>query len=72
MTLYFSRVDSLGHGLGPDAPEVAQAVADLDAELGELLAGLEARGLLGRMHILLVSDHGMSDIDPERYIYLDD
>lgn len=72
MTLYFSRVDSLGHGFGPDAPEVAAAVTELDAELGLLLEGLDARGLLGRMHILVVSDHGMSDIDPERYIYLDD
>lgn len=72
MTLYFSRIDSLGHGLGPDAPEVATAIAELDAELGVLLAGLEERELLGRMHILVVSDHGMSEIDPERYIYLDD
>jgi len=72
MTLYFSRVDSLGHGLGPGAPEVAAAVAELDADIGVLLAGLEERGLLGQMHILVVSDHGMSNIDPERYIYLDD
>ncbi len=72
MTLYFSRVDSLGHGFGPDAAEVTAAIADMDVEIGVLLAGLEARGLLGHMHILVVSDHGMSDIDPERYIYLDD
>ncbi|MCC5885439.1 MAG: alkaline phosphatase family protein [Gammaproteobacteria bacterium] len=72
MTLYFSRIDSLGHGLGPEAPAVTAAITELDAELGVLLAGLEERGLLGRMHILVVSDHGMSDIDPERYIYLDD
>ncbi|MCC5873738.1 MAG: alkaline phosphatase family protein [Gammaproteobacteria bacterium] len=72
MTLYFSRVDSLGHGFGPDAPEVTSAIADMDADLGVLLAGLEARGLLGDLHILVVSDHGMSDIDPERYIFLDD
>ena len=72
MTLYFSRVDSLGHRHGPDADEVTAAIAGIDADLGYLLDGIEARGLFGSMHILLVSDHGMSDIDPERYIWLDD
>lgn len=72
ITLYFSRVDSLGHRHGPDAPEVTAAIADIDADLGRLLRGLEDRGLLGAMHVLVTSDHGMSDIDPERYIWLDD
>ncbi len=72
LTLYFSRVDSLGHRHGPEADEVTAAIAGIDADLGRLLDGLEARELLGSMHVLVVSDHGMSDIDPERYIWLDD
>ena len=72
MTLYFSRVDSLGHSRGPAAPDVLAAIEQLDTELGELLDGLEALGLFDKMHIIVVSDHGMSAIDIERYIRLDD
>ena len=72
MTLYFSRVDSLGHSRGPAAPEVLAAAEHLDAELGQLFEGLEALGLFNDMHIVLVSDHGMTAVDIERYIRLDE
>ncbi len=71
-TLYFSSVDSLGHRHGPRAAQVGRALADIDRHIGDLLDGLQARGLLGNMHILVVSDHGMSSVDLDRYIMLDD
>lgn len=72
LALYFSHVDSVGHDFGPDSPELAAAVEAVDRDLGLLFDGLEARGLLGRMHVLVVSDHGMTGIDPRRTIFLDD
>ena len=72
MTLYFSRVDSLGHSRGPAAPAVLQAAEALDAELGTLFEGLERLDLFDAMNIILVSDHGMTAVDIERYIRLDD
>lgn len=72
MTLYFSRVDSLGHSRGPAAPAVLDGAAEIDRQLGRLLDGLEDLELLERMHIIIVSDHGMTAIDRERYIMLDD
>lgn len=72
MTLYFSSVDSLGHDIGPAEPEVMAAAAQIDAEFKVLLDGLEDLGLLDEMHIIVVSDHGMTEIDIERYIMLDD
>ncbi|QOC22551.1 alkaline phosphatase family protein [Wenzhouxiangella sp. AB-CW3] len=72
MTLYFSRVDSLGHSHGPAAPAVLRAAEALDDELGRLLNGLEALDQLEKTNIIVVSDHGMSAIDIERYIRLDD
>jgi predicted AlkP superfamily pyrophosphatase or phosphodiesterase len=72
MTLYFSRVDSLGHSRGPAAPAVLAAAEELDAELGVLFEGLEREGLFDAINIVLVSDHGMSAVDIERYIRLDD
>lgn len=72
LSLYFSEVDSVGHRHGPNAAETAAAVAAIDADFGRLLDGLEARGLLGAMHILVVADHGMAEIAPERWIWLED
>lgn len=72
ITLYFSIVDDAGHRHGPDAPEVAAAVDSVDAWLGELVAGLETRGLLERVDLILTSDHGMAATSPERVIALDD
>ena len=72
LTLYFSSVDSTGHRYGPDAPEVIDEVERVDADLGRLLDGLEQRGRLGAMHLIVVSDHGMQAVSPERTIMLGD
>ena len=72
LTLYFSRVDSQGHWYGPASDSTARAVAEVDRFLGMLIGGLEARDLLGRMHLLVVSDHGMAATSAERVILLDD
>ena len=71
-TLYFSRVDSLGHRHGPATEEVLEAVVDVDDHIGRLLDGIEARDGLDNVHIIVISDHGMTRIDRERYIMLDD
>lgn len=71
-TLYFSSVDSMGHRHGPRAEPVRDALIDVDHHLGTLFDGLESRGLLDQVNILLVSDHGMSWVDFDQYILLDD
>ena len=55
--------DSVGHRKGPDAPAVASTLRRQDAELGRLLEGLSARGLLETTTLLLVSDHGMAPVE---------
>jgi len=72
ITLYFSTVDSAGHRWGPREEPVKEALEEIDGQLGVLLAGLEERGVLDEVHILLASDHGMSRVDFDRYIMLDD
>lgn len=71
LTLYFSVVDSAGHRYGPDHPKVISALQEVDRALGLLIEGIEARGLLKKMHILVTSDHGMEPIDIDRYVFLD-
>jgi len=56
-------VDRAGHAWGPDSVQVEAALATVDAALWRLIGGLNASGLLGRTHLLVVSDHGMSATD---------
>jgi predicted AlkP superfamily pyrophosphatase or phosphodiesterase len=72
ITLYFSAVDSAGHRHGPDSVEVARAVQRVDAHLGRLIQGLEARGLAERVNLVVLSDHGMAATSSEQVIVLDD
>ncbi|MFQ5606005.1 MAG: ectonucleotide pyrophosphatase/phosphodiesterase [bacterium] len=69
---YFSVLDDVGHDYGPNSPEIAQAIAYVDSLLGRLLQGLEARALLNKVNLILVSDHGMAEVSPERAIFLED
>jgi predicted AlkP superfamily pyrophosphatase or phosphodiesterase len=72
VTLYYSDVDHAGHDAGPATPAVDSAIARVDSMIGLLLKGLDARGLTPRVNIVVVADHGMVPIAPERSIFLDD
>lgn len=72
LTLYFSAVDSQGHRYGPDAPETAAAIEQVDAAIARLVAGLEQRDLTGSTDLVVVSDHGMTETSPDRVVVLDD
>jgi predicted AlkP superfamily pyrophosphatase or phosphodiesterase len=70
--LYLEGVDAAGHRHGPDAPATDAAIAEVDRAVGRLLDGLDRLGPAGRVNLLVVSDHGMTGIDPARVVYLDD
>jgi len=71
-TLYFSDVDGAGHSHGPDSREVELALHEVDGMLERLLSGLEERDLLDEVDLIVVSDHGMTDLSRHRAIFLDD
>jgi len=72
IALYFGQVDGEGHANGPDAPEMAESVLEVDGYIGRLLEGLAARGIEDGVNVILVSDHGMSARSQSRVIALDD
>ena len=55
-----------------NSPEVRSAAADLDASLGQLVAGVTRLGLDDRTNVVVVSDHGMAATSDDRLIFLDD
>lgn len=68
VTLYFDRVDVIGHAHGPNSAEVTRAVAEIDRQIGALVEGLAA--LHQPANIVVVSDHGMSETSDTRVIPL--
>jgi predicted AlkP superfamily pyrophosphatase or phosphodiesterase len=72
LTLYFEAVDTIGHRMGPDSPELNAALVETDAALARLVAGLRARGLYDRVNLIVVADHGMAPVARERSVFLDD
>lgn len=72
VTLYLNRVDVMGHRYGPDHPAVDTAIAVTDSSLGRLVDWLGTSGMGARTDVVIVSDHGMAAISPDRAIFLDD
>ncbi|MEO5799853.1 MAG: ectonucleotide pyrophosphatase/phosphodiesterase, partial [Gemmatimonadales bacterium] len=72
VTLYFSDVDHAGHTYGPGAPETDAAIARVDSSIGRLMTGLAARGMLDRVNVIVVADHGMQLTPKDQLIVLDD
>jgi predicted AlkP superfamily pyrophosphatase or phosphodiesterase len=69
---YFNDADEAGHHFGPDSPELTEALLRVDRAIGHLLSGLDARGLTKQVNVVLVSDHGMATVSPDRVIALSD
>ena len=68
--VYFSLVDGAGHRRGPDGVEIGDAVRSADRLLGRLLDGIEQLEFGTRVYVVVVSDHGMAAVDPDRQIVL--
>jgi predicted AlkP superfamily pyrophosphatase or phosphodiesterase len=60
ITLYFSDTDSAGHRYGPDSPQVADAVHELDEEIGKLVDGIKESKL--PVDLIVLADHGMAEV----------
>ncbi|KZN35267.1 hypothetical protein N480_19680 [Pseudoalteromonas luteoviolacea S2607] len=66
---YFSLVDDMGHDFGPDAKETYDAVQLVDKLIGQLWARLQSE-VDYDVNLVLVSDHGMVSVEPNKTIVL--
>ena len=67
VTLYFDEPDATSHDFGPVAAETGAVVARLDSLLGVLRDKLSNLPYGRRINLILLSDHGMSQVSSERY-----
>jgi predicted AlkP superfamily pyrophosphatase or phosphodiesterase len=72
LTLYFSDVDSAGHEFSPDSSETKNAVLKVDRDLDRLIAGLKAREIFTKVNLIIVSDHGMTAVNSNNAVILDE
>ncbi|MET0717840.1 MAG: ectonucleotide pyrophosphatase/phosphodiesterase, partial [Pseudoxanthomonas sp.] len=70
--LHLEMVDGAGHEHGPDAPQTRAAVRETDAAVGRVVDSLERRGLLERINLIVVSDHGMATVPAGHVIAVED
>ena len=71
-TLYFDKVDHASHDHGPDSDEARAERRDTDAALGRLFDALATHGLLERINIVVVSDHGFAPVPAAQVIAVED
>jgi len=71
LTLYFADLDDAGHRFGPNSDEVNTALKDLDKTLGYLINQLKRTNFWKKINLILVTDHGMTEIDPKNEINLE-
>jgi|GEM_PF-1620734 len=60
VSVYAAELDTLGHNLGPQAPEIVQALEELDRGLGRIVQALEELDLLDTTAVVVLGDHGMT------------
>jgi ectonucleotide pyrophosphatase/phosphodiesterase family member 5 len=70
-TLYFEFVDTKGHNFGPDHDTIDYFIRQADEIMGYLKMQMKERGLWDKTNILIVSDHGMSELSADRVVLVD-
>ena len=53
--------DYVSHKYGPFSPEMEETLAEMDRQLGRIVAALEAKAGLGGLALIVTADHGMPD-----------
>jgi hypothetical protein len=60
-TIYMLSVNFHAYKYGVRTPQYRQAIIETDRQIGRVLGDIERAGLLDKLHIALVSDHGHED-----------
>jgi predicted AlkP superfamily pyrophosphatase or phosphodiesterase len=71
ITLYFDAIDTSGHNYGPNSNEVNQSIAMEDSIVGKIFLGLKKINLFDSTNVIILSDHGMTELSTERVINID-
>eukprot|EP00002_Diphylleia_rotans_P026745 TRINITY_DN534_c1_g2_i1.p1 TRINITY_DN534_c1_g2~~TRINITY_DN534_c1_g2_i1.p1 ORF type:complete len:441 (-),score=100.85 TRINITY_DN534_c1_g2_i1:245-1567(-) len=65
---YFEIVDTNGHIYGPNTQQVKDGLKIVDDAIGQLVDGLKARGIYDHVDLLIMADHGMTQMQPDTQV----
>ena len=67
--LYFSAVDTAAHHFGTCSAQMREAIRQVDEQIGRLREGLKG---IDNANLIIVSDHGMQDVDATKKLLIDE
>ena len=70
VTLYFDEPDLTSHDFGPVSAETGKVVTKLDSMIGAIRMKLSALTYSDKINLIVLSDHGMGPISPDKYVNL--
>ncbi len=60
---WWHGTDGVGHVKGPNHPGIVEQLAEQDSHLARLLAGIDERNIWDDTTLMIVSDHGMTEVN---------
>ena len=72
VTLYFDEPDATSHDAGPVSGTTGKIVHRLDSLIGVLRFKLSQLPISDRINLIVLSDHGMAQLSPDKYINIRD
>lgn len=70
ITLYFDEPDGTEHTYGPVSEETGRVISSLDSLMGVLIARMDKTPVRRNINLIIVSDHGMAEVDPQKSVNL--
>lgn len=67
---YFHDPDETSHSHGPNSEETGKCVRYLDSLMGVLILKINQLPISNQVNLIILSDHGMTDVSPEKEIYV--
>jgi hypothetical protein len=67
---YHPGIDAIGHRFGPDSPQYADALRNIDFIVGQISDAVSREGLDDRTSFVFLSDHGMVPVEPGHHFDL--
>lgn len=71
ITLYFEILDDIGHSSGPNSNEINEAIKKADDFVGLLINKLDQIKMKDSVNLMILSDHGMTEVSNEKVINIE-
>ena len=72
ITWYYPEPDEVGHNYGPESHMVISKLQYLDSLIGDFRIKLAKLPIADQVNIIVTSDHGMTRISGDKWIYFED